>query len=278
MAEYSDCEIVYPDPRVFKNLIGYWSRKNIRVWDDLAKTLEYEYEPLWNYDRTEEHWYTGNASETVGENFGESTKARGTGSNTGNLDSTHTDNLTTTNNTTETTDRKTETDMEHNTRGTDENVTSGDVNKTGNSTSTNYSTAFNNGAEVMHDKTVTDSTEHTTSSGNDTLTRDMRVDDVGSVTDTGTVKNTGDVKNTGTTSEAQNTSGATEYEDSSDNTSKRDLERANSDDHHEFIRAFGNIGITSAQDMLSQQRAVVQFNLYDLIIKQFAQEFLLLVY
>lgn len=42
--------------------------------------------------------------------------------------------------------------------------------------------------------------------------------------------------------------------------------------------AYGNIGVTSTQELIQQQREVDLFNLYEVISEEFAEEFMLLVY
>lgn len=44
------------------------------------------------------------------------------------------------------------------------------------------------------------------------------------------------------------------------------------------LYAYGNIGVTSTQELIQQQREVVMFNLYDLISEEFVAEFMILVY
>ena len=48
--------------------------------------------------------------------------------------------------------------------------------------------------------------------------------------------------------------------------------------NHEDIYAHGNIGVMSTQDMIKQQREVVQFNIYDYIISDFQKRFILGIY
>ena len=54
MLETMELEVLYPDPAAMKWAIGRWSRMRKPVWDHLVETTEYEYNPIWNYDRTEE--------------------------------------------------------------------------------------------------------------------------------------------------------------------------------------------------------------------------------
>lgn len=62
----SDCaefEILYPDPEFMGNMISIWSGKHIANWEKLEETLNYEYNPISNYDRNEE-------STNIGESLG----------------------------------------------------------------------------------------------------------------------------------------------------------------------------------------------------------------
>lgn len=48
---------------------------------------------------------------------------------------------------------------------------------------------------------------------------------------------------------------------------------------HDFeMHALGNIGVTTTQDMIKQEREIRQFNIYDYIIKEFKDRFCILVY
>ena len=53
LAETAELEVLYPNPVVFKNLLGVWSAKEIDVWNRLYSTTQYEYNPIENYDRRE---------------------------------------------------------------------------------------------------------------------------------------------------------------------------------------------------------------------------------
>ena len=44
------------------------------------------------------------------------------------------------------------------------------------------------------------------------------------------------------------------------------------------LYAYGNIGVTSTQELIQQQRDIVMFNLYDVISEEFVDEFMLLIY
>lgn len=55
-------EVIYPDADTMKAGIGCWSRKRITNWKRMLKALEIEYDPLYNYDRTEE-WTENESSQ-----------------------------------------------------------------------------------------------------------------------------------------------------------------------------------------------------------------------
>ena len=53
LAETAELEVLYPNPVVFKNLVGVWSAKQIDIWNRLYATTQYEYNPIENYNRYE---------------------------------------------------------------------------------------------------------------------------------------------------------------------------------------------------------------------------------
>ena len=46
--------MLYPDAEFMEHMIAVWSAKELSVWEKLEKTLHYNYDPISNYDRTEE--------------------------------------------------------------------------------------------------------------------------------------------------------------------------------------------------------------------------------
>ena len=53
LSETAELEVLYPNPVVFKNLVGVWSAKQIDIWNRLYATTQYEYNPIENYNRHE---------------------------------------------------------------------------------------------------------------------------------------------------------------------------------------------------------------------------------
>lgn len=59
LAETAELELLYQDPNIMKVLITAWARSMQRPWERMLLALNEEYNPLHNYDRTEEWEDTG---------------------------------------------------------------------------------------------------------------------------------------------------------------------------------------------------------------------------
>ena len=186
LLETAELEVVYPDPDIMKKAIKAWSSKEVHVWEELYKTTQYEYNPIWNKE--------GNYEETYSESR---------------------DN-------TQTRDMKTTRNLKDN---TSENVS-------GNSNSKDYVFGYNSSSAAQ-------SGEHSTTTGG--------TDNV-NVTSTGTIDDDGTIKDKGTIT------------------------------HNIKRKEYGNIGVTTTQAMIKEQRDVVLFNMMDVIIRSFTQRFCLLIY
>lgn len=182
LIETAELELLYSDFNFLKGAIGRWSSKQLKVWTELLKTENYEYEPLWNKD------YHVSSSENR--------NLRGT----------------------EDISKRTD----------DDNTYTGS--NSGTATVTNSVYGFNGSTEAPESK----SASSTGSQASSTDSRDISEVVDRDTTDTGTVK------------------------------------------HESWER--GNIGVMSTQDLIKQQREVVQFNIYDYIISDFKNRFCLLLY
>ena len=224
--EAASLEAYYPDPNFMKFMIGRWSFMNQNVWQKLYDTTVLEYNPIYNYDRTEE-W-------TENEKMLDGRTAASTETETRNLATgeTETRNLAT-----------------GETSRTDSN---GDVTTTG-----TMKTELN----VSGYNEVTFSPSEETIETPDTMTsNNVIVDGTRNATDTGTVSI--DKKDTGTVS--------IDKKDTESLDRKRDNLRTG--------RAFGNIGVTTTQQMIQQERETVLFNMYKVITDSFVDRFCLMVY
>ena len=54
LMECAELEVIYPDAEFMRDAIGAWSAAECDKWEELEKTLHYEYDPISNYDRHEE--------------------------------------------------------------------------------------------------------------------------------------------------------------------------------------------------------------------------------
>ena len=76
LSECAELEILYPDPNILKYILKYWSKSRLHTWQELANTMDYEYNPIWNKDvkdteytkrtKDESTTYTDQASSTTG--------------------------------------------------------------------------------------------------------------------------------------------------------------------------------------------------------------------
>lgn len=204
--EAAPLEAYYPDPNFMKFMIGRWSFMNQSVWQKLYDTTVLEYNPIFNYDRTEE--------------WSENEKML--------------DGRTATSAETETRNLKT-----GETSRTDSN---GDVTTTG-----TMKTELN--VSGYNEVTFTPSEE--TIETPDTMTSNNVI-----------VDGTRDATNTGTVS--------IDKKDTESLDRKRDNLRTG--------RAFGNIGVTTTQQMIQEERETVLFNMYKVITDSFIERFCLMIY
>ena len=184
LAETAELEVLYPNPDFMKSMIGIWSKTQVDRWNHLYETTQYQYNPIENYDRTEEGHDTDTHS--------------GTDRNTSTLARTGTD---------------TTTDTPH---------------------AEHFIAAFDSAAAGDDD---------------------------------GLVKSTVD--------EGESTS---EIEYGSTDTNNGSLTHGHRINTEHYLRAHGNIGVTSSQDMIKQEREIAEFNFYDRIINDFRMRFCILVY
>lgn len=140
------------------------------------------------------------------------------------------------------------------------------------------------GSEKVKDETdrVDNLTDKNTRDFEDKETRDLKNDSLNSVygfnSSDAAPANQDEVKDTGT--DTIKHSGT----DTMDHTGRQDIDRNLQRDttdtgtvKHERIEQ-GNIGLTSTQDLISQEREIALFNVMDVIIKDFIKRFCLAVY
>ena len=178
--------LYHPDPAWLKFYIGRWCSKNAKTWEELYKTTIQDYNPIYNYDRTEETTDTRHGTHTLSEDTSSNTKQNG-----------------------------------------DTSITN----------------------------TSDDTSEHRTSADNsDTYEPGYK-----------------DVSSRGDTQDSASSSRI-------DVTGDRAVDETTGETYTHKMRAYGNIGVTTTQDMLDAQRKIVRYNIYDEIADSFKAEFCLYIY
>lgn len=178
--------LYHPDPAWLKFYVGRWCSKNAKTWEELYKTTIQDYNPIYNYDRTEETTDTRSGTRTLSEDTSSNTKQNG-----------------------------------------DTSVTD----------------------------TSRDSSEHTMSADNSD-SYEPGYKDVSSRQDTQ----------------------ASESSNRVDVTGDRAVDETTGETYSHKLRAYGNIGVTTTQEMLEAQRKVVRYNIYNEIADSFKEEFCLYIY
>lgn len=178
--------LYHPDPAWLKFYVGRWCSKNAKTWDELYKTTVQEYNPIYNYDRTEETTDTRSGTRSLSEDTSSNTKQNG-----------------------------------------DTSVTD----------------------------TSSDSSEHTISADNSD-SYEPGYKDVSSRQD----------------------SQASESSNRVDVTGDRAVDETTGETYSHKLRAYGNIGVTTTQEMLEAQRTLVRYNVYNEIADSFKEEFCLYIY
>lgn len=188
--EAAPLEAYYPDPNFMKFMIGRWSFMNQSVWQKLYDTTVLEYNPIFNYDRTEE--------------WSENEQMLDKRTLTGKERETSTDN------------------------------SSGEIRSSGTVQSELNVSGYNESSYVPREQTI--ETPDTLTSNTSETDRIVSID-----------------KN-----------------DTENMDRKRDNIRTG--------RAFGNIGVTTTQQMIQQERETVLFNMYKVITDSFIERFCLMIY
>ena len=268
LAETAELEVLYPNPVVFKNLVAIWSNKQIDIWKKLYATTQYEYNPIENYNRYE----TGTDSGT-----GRTTHS-GTDTTTGST--THGGTDTTTGSTTHGgTDRRTEA-ITHGGSETENTTTSieqgGQDTVTGTDTKGHWIAGFNSSASGNDDGLVKQTRDQDDGS---TETEYGKTED-GTGTKTTTFGKTENVTETNQHGETITTQGGITHGETiatqSGITHGEQIATTNDGEHE--LHAHGNIGVTTTQEMIEQERQIDRFNLYDIIIEDFKMRFCILIY
>lgn len=349
LAETAELEVLYPNPVVFKNLVGVWSAKQLDIWNRLYATTQYEYNPIENYNRYEtgSDGGTGRTTHSGTDTTADTTTYGGTdgrteaimqgGSDTntrqfaeGGTQGESTTNSMAEGGSTTVTKQFAEggTQGESTTNSMTEGGTQGESTTgqmalggqdvvTGADTKGHWVAGFNPGTPVAPDdgllKQTRDQDDATTTTaygktesdnGSKTTTFGKTESEMGSKTttfgktesgsDTTAYGKTESDMGTKTTNFGKTESGSdtTAYGKTENVTEQRTygqtIQKAGNMTHGEQIattnegthslHAHGNIGVTTTQKLIREQRSIDLFNLYDIIIEDFKMRFCILVY
>ena len=263
-------ELLYSDPDFMISLVNVWSRKHYRTFDKWVKALEIEYDPLFNYDRTEEY------TDTHTGKYDKSIDGTVSGSNSRSEDFTRTDNLSQSDDHTRT-DNLTQSDdhtRTDNLTQSEDHTRTDNLASTNDVTTTNTVSAYNSSAYEPKDQQVVDQDTSNTgtqrNAGTTTNTGTQR--NAGTTTNTGTQRDAGTTTNTGTQRNAGTAS------DTFGNTNNTDEEGNDSWTNIHKARLYGNIGVTTSQQMLQSELDIARWNLYEHIADLFCTEFCIMVY
>lgn len=234
LMDCAEFEILYPDSDFMKFAIDKWSSINLPVWQHLYETTQYEYDPIYNYDRTEK-WTEEDTRKIQNDR-------------TPNLDvsTTYGKTDTLTHNTTDTITHNTTDTLTHNTT---ETLTHGHI-------VTEAQNSYENAGMV-------DATKQT-NSGNDANAKTGT--EANAKTGTEANAKTGTETNVGSGTDSTKTTGTDKNIESHSGKIIRDG------------RMFGNIGVTSSQDLINQEREIALFNIMEKIVDDFKMRFCLLIY
>ena len=297
LAETAELEVLYPNPVVFKNLLGVWSAKNLDVWNRLYATTQYEYNPIENYNRYEtgSDSGTGRTTHSGTDSTTETTTHGGTDGRTEAITTGGKDTL-------DMTRREGGTEGKTGTIGVEEGGTEteaithsltngGSDTVTGSDTKGHWIAGFDSQPVSSDDdglvKQTRDQDDATTTTqygkteqgtGNQTTTFGKTVDTDTSETITfGKTETNQDETTYGKTENVQETKTYGETINKTGGLTHGEQVATTNEGEHE-LHAHGNIGVTTTQKLIREQRQVDQFNLYDIIIEDFKMRFCILVY
>lgn len=250
--------VVVNEPRRLRILIKSWSRQRNFVWTRLFNTTLLKYNPIENYNRTEEHVrrndHMDSRNETVeNKRIGDNTK-NGNNSDTASDRSVRTPNLTT------------ETDSTGTTHMSDSNssITHSDNDVTG----THNVWGFNQSEKAPSYEDITEGREHSQTTGN-------------SLND-GENSTQSTVKETGSDTVEFKHDGSGKFDETGKFSESGTEERKHRNDATDFgaekIITKGNIGVTTTQQMINEERKIALFEISEFISDDFKGEFCILVY
>ena len=293
----NEFESLYSNPDFVKQRITMWGRKHYRTFDKWIKALGIEYDPLNNYDRYEEYTDTHVGNELMSGNRSDvahnssqgandvsrsdnrfnqtSNNTVGQTSGTGSNETTGTENGM--NNKQDFSNSLANSHTEGNTKPAEQTTTKEHQVSAYDSSTYQPSEKDTESNVVNHNGTdESDTSSHTGTEGN---TREVNVN---SHNETG--NNAHNELNTNYQNEANVSAGA---ESEKANNSASDVHtgkelyndnRVAKDENKHEAHLYGNIGVTTSQQMLESELEVQRFNIYVQIADLFVEDFCIMIY
>lgn len=250
LMDCAEFECVFPNFDFCKAAIGFWSAARVGVWEKLYATTQFVYNPIWNKDGTitetrskEYSGESGKASEITRQDTTDKTVES---SNAGESSKTASSSKEIDNARTDSTDTSSSSSGDQDV-DTENKVVGFNSSSYVNKDKQTVDQSWSENVSELVDRTITDAGSETGS-----------LTESGTTSDTGTVTESGTVTGSDTTTESGTTTG-TESE--------------------EYVRTEqGNIGITSTQQLIKEEREIALFEIDDYIINDFKRQFCILVY
>lgn len=232
-------EIAYPDGDILKDIIKVWSFARSPDWQRMLDALHGTYNPIHNYDRTEDSTVEG---QTIGQ--------RGKEESNQYTESEHTDDI--------------------NIRT--DNLKDIRTPNISNTRTDNLSEAHNGGETTTHENTAFNA-------GLSATSRDILIKNGDSTINTGTQTNvetgTEEINHTGT----QKNDRDIDRSQNGTNAKIETENEKGSHNNITHLYARGNIGVTSTQQLIEQEIEIrYKFNIYEIIAREFKEKFCNLTY
>ena len=296
LAETAELEVLYPNPIVFKNLVGVWSAKQIDIWNRLYATTQYEYNPIENYNRYEtgSDSGTGRTTHSGTDTTTETTTHGGTDGRTEAITTGGKDTLDMTRREGGTEGKTGTIGMEQGGTETENTISSvelgGQDQTVGTDTKGHWIAGFDSQPSGQDDGLVKqtrdqDDATTTTTYGKTEDGTGTKTTTFGKTEDTETAETTTfgktetnkDETTYGKTENVQETKTYGETIGKTGGLTHGEQVATTNEGEHE-LHAHGNIGVTTTQKLIREQREIDLFNLYDIIIEDFKMRFCILVY
>ena len=256
--ECAELSLLYTDPAFMKRAIKQWSDKEQNVWTKLYATENFEYNPIWNVDADIVETGTSGRNRTTTEN------------NSLVIDGTDARSISETGRITESgsSSEQTSGTSSEQTSGTSSEQTSGTSSGTTSETVTDSVTGYNSTSWQDHTKRVSSGT----SSGNTSGTSSGNTSGTSSGNTSGTDLITSSNQTDTTKSVTDN------LNRDQTNTEVKSGTEAETGTNALTTRRTGNIGVTTTQQMIREERDVALFNTIEFITNSFKKRFCIMVY